>query len=47
MQDSPTKSIGKVGTTKGYRMRSQKKQILVFVIVPRFGKITRELRKSG
>ena len=47
MQDSPTKSIGKVGTTERYRVRLQQKQTLVCVIAPKFDKIARELRKSG
>ena len=47
MQDFPARSIGKVGTTKRDRMRSQQKQIFMCMIAPKFDKIAGELRKSG
>ena len=47
MQDSHTKSTGKVGTTEIYEDRGQQKQRIACASARKIIKITTELRKSG
>lgn len=47
MQGLREKSTGKVGTTRRYRIRVQRKQTFACVTAPKFDQITCELRKSG